>query len=340
MPLPLIPLILGGAAVAAAGYGVKKGVDAYDDNEAAKRHIKKAKDELERSQRSYDEAKRQQENAFESLGRIKKEILEYNARRYMAIVKKLAIPASSDMAFYRDIVEKLKDMEVSFGEMSSALDDLFDGLAAGAVGGALAGFGAFGAVALFGTASTGTAIASLSGVAATNATLAFFGGGSLAAGGLGIAGGTAVLGGLIVAPVIFIAGIMMAEAAEENKREAKKCKHDAFELADVMNDVTQCSRRISEVAMHVCEALTYSNMQWGEYMDKIEIIICQKGADISKWNDADKEVLSEWQKLSILIYDYVRMPILNDDDPLTQRFTSLSKTLRSTAAEFERKYGA
>ena len=47
-------------------------------------------------------------------------------------------------------------------------------------------------------ASTGTSIASLSGAAATNATLAFFGGGSLAAGGLGMAGGTAVLGGLDV----------------------------------------------------------------------------------------------------------------------------------------------
>lgn len=340
MPLPFIPFILGGAALAAAGYGVKKGFDAYDDNEAAKRHIKKAKDELASSQGSYDEATRQQERSFEVLGRIKKEILEQNARRYRTIVNKLAIPASSDMAFYRDIVERLKDMEVSFGEMSDTLDTLLDGLAAGAVGGALAGFGAFGAVVLFGTASTGTAIASLSGVAATNATLAFFGGGSLAAGGLGIAGGTAVLGGLIVAPVIFIAGIMMAEAAEENKRKAKQCKHDAFDLADTMNDVTQCSKRISERAMQMCEALRHYDTQWAESMDKMEIIMCQKGTDISKWNEADKEVLNEWQKLSISIYDCIRTPILNDDDPLTQRFTELSKTLQFTAAEFERKWGA
>ena len=56
----------------------------------------------------------------------------------------------------------------------------------------------------FAAASTGTAIATLSGAAATNATLAFFGGGSLAAGGLGMAGGTAVLGGLVAGPALCV----------------------------------------------------------------------------------------------------------------------------------------
>ena len=45
----------------------------------------------------------------------------------------------------------------------------------------------------FGTASTGTAISSLSGAAATNAALAWLGGGSLAAGGGGMAAGNAFL---------------------------------------------------------------------------------------------------------------------------------------------------
>lgn len=340
MPLPFLPFILGGLAVATAGYGVKKGIDAYDDNEAAEKYFEEAKEKLAKSQRSYDETKREQENVFETLGRIKKEILEYNTKRYITIVEKLAIPESQDMAFYRDIVENLKDMEMSFGEMRSALDSLFGGLVAGAVGGALAGFGAFGAVALFGTASTGTAIASLSGVAATNATLAFLGGGSLAAGGLGIAGGTAILGGLIVAPVILIAGMFMAEAAEENKRKAQQCKIDAGILADAMDDVTRLGERIIEGVKHICEALKYADLQWSEYMDKIEIIMRQKGVDFSKWNDSDKEVLKEWQKLSSLIYDYIRMPILNDDDPLTQRFRKLLERLQRLTAEFRRKYEA
>lgn len=52
-----------------------------------------------------------------------------------------------------------------------------------------------GALAAWGTAGTGTAIATLSGAAATNASLALLGGGTLAAGGGGVLLGTAILSG-------------------------------------------------------------------------------------------------------------------------------------------------
>lgn len=60
---------------------------------------------------------------------------------------------------------------------------------------------AYAAVGQFGAASTGTMIASLGGASAKSATLAWFGGGAIAAGGGGVAVGTAVLatGGLAVA---------------------------------------------------------------------------------------------------------------------------------------------
>lgn len=66
--------------------------------------------------------------------------------------------------------------------------------------------GVFAVVSATATASTGTAIASLSGAAASSATLAWLGGGSLAAGGLGIAGGTAVLTGVVALPALLALG--------------------------------------------------------------------------------------------------------------------------------------
>ena len=75
-------------------------------------------------------------------------------------------------------------------------------LAEGASVGSVAAVGSWSLVALLGTASTGTSIATLSGVAATNATLAWFGGGALAAGGAGMAGGSLVLGGIAIIPLI------------------------------------------------------------------------------------------------------------------------------------------
>lgn len=68
-------------------------------------------------------------------------------------------------------------------------------LAGTAVGAAWAA-GAFTLVGTFGTASTGVAISSLSGAAATTSTLAALGGGSLASGGLGMLGGVCALGGI------------------------------------------------------------------------------------------------------------------------------------------------
>jgi len=55
----------------------------------------------------------------------------------------------------------------------------------GIASGAVTAFGVYGTVGALASASTGTAIASLSGAAATNASLAWLGGGALSAGGIG-----------------------------------------------------------------------------------------------------------------------------------------------------------
>ncbi|MDP1276864.1 hypothetical protein Q6263_29240, partial [Klebsiella pneumoniae] len=64
----------------------------------------------------------------------------------------------------------------------------------GVIVGSSMALGACALVSAIGTSSTGTAIGTLSGVGATNATLAWFGGGSVAAGGAGMSGGMLVLG--------------------------------------------------------------------------------------------------------------------------------------------------
>jgi membrane protein implicated in regulation of membrane protease activity len=75
----------------------------------------------------------------------------------------------------------------------------------GAAGGLTLTVGSIGLVTMFGAASTGTAISALSGAAATNALLAWFGGGALVMGGAGMAGGAAILVGIAVVPGVAIA---------------------------------------------------------------------------------------------------------------------------------------
>jgi len=129
-----------------------------------------------------------------------------------------------------DVIKKSKDAggKLENFESSISIDELKEmeamvlnslkleaGLLAGTTGGALAGFGAYSSVGLLASASTGTAISGLSGVAATNATLAWLGGGSIASGGFGMAGGMIALGGIVAGPALAIGGFMLASKAEE-----------------------------------------------------------------------------------------------------------------------------
>lgn len=113
--------------------------------------------------------------------------------------------------------------------------------ALGAGAGALAGAGAATAVmslvAASATASTGVAIGSLSGAAATSATLAWLGGGSLAAGGLGVAGGTLVLASIVALPAA-IAGAGVLAYQGHKMREQARSESMQLDLAEASLDET------------------------------------------------------------------------------------------------------
>ena len=124
--------------------------------------------------------------------------------------------------------EELKKVSVGAGVIIGGLV----GSALGTAGGFAAAGATTAAVAAWGTASTGVAIAHLSGAAATNATLAALGGGAVAAGGGGMALGSTMLGvstagiGILVGGIIFsITGSVLSKKADEAYFEAMKIEH-------------------------------------------------------------------------------------------------------------------
>ena len=99
--------------------------------------------------------------------------------------------------------------------------------AVASVGGTVAGLATYSAMmaaaAAWGTASTGTAISTLSGVAAYNASLAMYGGGAVAAGGGGMTIGAAVVGGVVTIVAVGVSIAVMSgfeayDAAQERNR--------------------------------------------------------------------------------------------------------------------------
>ena len=115
-----------------------------------------------------------------------------------------------------------KDLEAARTSAASA----GAGFTAGAAVASLAPTGAMWVATTFGTASTGTAISTLSGAAATKAALAWLGGGALAAGGGGAAGGSALLAlagpvGWTVAGATLLTSIALFTKKKIENREAK-----------------------------------------------------------------------------------------------------------------------
>lgn len=146
-------------------------------------------------------------------------------------IEKMAVEVSIRRKVFEKEVEQLKI------EAKKA-DKAGKGIASGGIlaGVGVAAFGptaAMGIATTFGTASTGTAIATLAGAAQTNAALAWLGGGTLLSGGAGMAGGQAFLAmagpvGWAIGGAALVGGGLLANS--KNKKVAEKAESQAKEI--------------------------------------------------------------------------------------------------------------
>ena len=162
---------------------------------------------------------------WKSWEKLKLEIWDRQLGRFVCLFQELR---NVDLQGAAGMDELGGGLEARLADMQAMTKRVAEAVGGGAIAvssGALMGVASYGGATLLATASTGTAISSLSGVAATNATLAWFGGGSLAAGGLGVAGGAAILGGIVAAPVLAVGGTVLAAKARKNWRLPRPTLH-------------------------------------------------------------------------------------------------------------------
>lgn len=180
MPLPFI---IGAAAVLLGGVGAKKMYDAHTENERAAEINAEAEEIVDEARAGAELAREDCSSALANLGQAKLDVLNGSVEKFVNTFGRLHNVDLSDSVG----MEELKNLHFDQRDFT-ALQEMRElsmaALQSGVSGvglGALTAFGAYSGTMAFGAASTGTAIASLSGAAATNATLAFLGGGSLAA---------------------------------------------------------------------------------------------------------------------------------------------------------------
>lgn len=219
-----VPFILLGGAALAGITGAVKSVSAHTKNANAKQIVAEAQNIYDEAREMLEEQRTCTAECLKRLGALKVDIWSKEMNDFIRTFRAFKnVRMESDVAGDERLklkcqgTENLKNMEVA---ALRATEIARAGVASLGTG-VLAGIASYGGAMMFASASTGTAIASLSGVAATNATLAWFGGGALTAGGLGMAGGTLVLGGIVVGPVLAAAGLIMNAKADENLASAE-----------------------------------------------------------------------------------------------------------------------
>ncbi|BEE29337.1 hypothetical protein ATCC49503_08570 [Helicobacter pylori] len=189
MPLPFI---LGGLALAAAGYGFKKGIDALDADCEADEFIKKAESLKEKAKRKVDNVQSSRNQALVRLGKKKLHVLSYTVSNFLDHFHRLnRSRITIEGINMQDIQRQVSDARKITNQLNA------NGIDGDSALGVIAGFGSFG----ISSFTTGTIL-----------------GGGLAASGLA---GMAVIGGLVAGPALAILGAIGADEMEKKRDDAK-----------------------------------------------------------------------------------------------------------------------
>ncbi len=314
-----IPLLFIGIIGATGGTGLVKSAKAVYDQISAKDTNRLAQAIIDKAKETTDTFRKNSGEAVTALGEEKIFVLEHSVQRFIASFEKLH-NVDFTMSAGLNEVHKLKMNKESFEElkqMHSLAVSLAEGVAGGAAMGAVTAFGAYGAVSMFGTASTGTAIAALSGSAATNATLAFLGGGALSVGSISLAAGTMVLGGLVAGPALAVLGFVVGAKASANKNDARSNLVIAREFDEEMKTAQILCDSIRRRAATFDRLLMKLNGILYPLVIEMEKIIKAEGTDYSNFSDAEKKTIAAAASAAEAVKAVIDTPILTEEGSLT-----------------------
>ena len=352
----MISLLLAVGAGIAAGAGVYKGGKAISNNSKAKQIIEDAQTIYNCAIQAVEDKRTETSSQLESLGTTKLNSWANDFGTFLPLFdsfKKVEFEKEVELNTElknRIDPEVLKNIQVASMKATEIL-----GAGVGALGaGALAGIASYGGAMMFASASTGTAIASLSGAAATNATLAWFGGGSLASGGLGIAGGTAVLGGVVVAPIIAVAGLIMEAKSEENLARANKTYSEAQNAVEQIQTTIAALNAIYDVARMDEEFICSFSIPYQEMLKELKVMRDRTYArqsrslrnlisrlfgmkirvDYRKIQETDKQLLHTSWLMTQILYAALTTPIMDDNGNVVDGAKEKMEALQGESQKF------
>jgi hypothetical protein len=322
----MIPIILGAIALGTAAFGAVKGAEGFGNMNEAKEIGNRAQ---ERHEDAVSELKADWEltnELAEEYGQLQLDVMMHTIGRFVDFIERnIGKAKQSEKEFLEGLdgisVQQIKEYKTAALEA----EQFFKG-GAKAIGAAAAGYG--GAMSLatsVGVASTGTLIGGLSGAAAWNATLAWLGGGSLAAGGGGMALGSLVLGGITVGPAVLIGGFVIAGEGEKALTKAReyeaKVNIAISQIESTQDFMQQVRRRITELqgifkCLNECAILGLQELESLPSFDK-------------------KRDASKFQKVALFVKaltEIMKTPILDTEGHLNPATASIQAKYRTLGA--------
>lgn len=313
--------------IPAAVVGVVKGIKAHCDNKKAQEINERAQGVIDAARMELEEARDITQKSLETLGEKKLNICRNSLAEFVNVFGRIKSVELQESRGLKEL-EKFKIDQVNFGQLKEATSlasSMLGGTTAGVAGGAAIAYAAFGLVGTFGTASTGTAIASLGGAAATNATLAWLGGGSLAAGGAGVAGGMTVLGGLVAGPALAIMGCYLGAKASANLDNAYSNLAEAREAAEqVKVMISTCGGIVERAEMfgHLLDRLDKLLRPMLSHLNKV---IQTEGEDYQQYAPKTKESLAALVATVQAMKAAIDTPLLNRDGAVTEESRTIGE---------------
>ncbi len=314
MPLPFI---IAGVAAAAGLVGVGAGIHGGIKMQEAHDTVEAAQERNDANILKLKNANEQTTTVMDFLGEQEIKILS-SFKRFSIVYEKIH-NAPEFHEINKDGVklstftpQEVKDASVGATVLLGGLG----GAAVGTAGGFAAAGGTTAAVMALGTASTGTAISTLSGAALTNATLATLGGGSIAAGGGGIALGTAILGGATLGAGLLIGGIIFNITGSNISEKADKAWRQMKENEEKINLICEYLKKLEDTANLFSDALNKVNDVYEKHLLRLENIvegqldISSKKCNYKKFTKNEKLVTENTILLVGILYDMCKVQLV------------------------------
>lgn len=315
-----VPVIMGIGSVITAALGIDKGVVGIIKGKKARDTMKLVKEKHERNINEFEKKSELANKAMDVLGKYELNILR-SFEEFSKTIEKIQNRPQFESYKIENVElpaydkENLEKVSIGAGVLLGGLG----GAAAGTAGGFAAAGAASAAVMAWGTASTGTAIGSLSGAAAVNATLAALGGGSIAAGGGGMALGSMVLGTVTAGVGILAGGIVFNFVGKKLADKADEAYEQIEEEEKTIRAICGYLRNLEQTAVRYLDILRTVNNKYQEcFLQVFHTVNRLYKTEWGEFNAQEKMAVQNAVLLVGLLYKMCKVNFVNKTEKDTE----------------------